>query len=97
MRMRSLITDNKSDYIKNRAFDDAHYKSMIIEFLIKFETASRRDIDKLLIDKLSDVLSEEQKRKKISNLLYYMAKCDGTIKNIGSDHKSIWVLLKKSD
>jgi len=91
------ITDNKSDYIKNRAFDDAHYKNMIIEFLSKFGTASRRDIDKLLTDKLSDVLSEEQKRKKISNLLYYMAKRDGTIKNIGSDHKSTWVLLKKSD
>lgn len=91
------ITDNKSDYIKNRAFDDAHYKNMIIEFLSKFGTASRRDIDKLLTDKLSDVLSEEQKRKKISNLLYYMAKRDRTIKNIGSDHKSTWVLLKKSD
>jgi len=90
------LTDSKSDYIKNRAFDDAHYKDMIIEFLNKFGTANRRDIDKLLMDKLSDVLTEAQKRKKIINLLYYMAKRDGTIKNIGSDHKSAWVLLKNS-
>jgi len=67
---------------------------MIIEFLNKFGTANRRDIDKLLMDKLSDVLTEEQKRKKISNLLYNMAKRDGTIKNTGSDRNSIWVLLK---
>jgi len=90
------LTDSKSDYIKNRAFDDAHYKDMIIEFLNKFGTANRREIDKLLMDKLSDVLTEEQKRKKISNLLYSMAKRDGTIKNIGSDHNSVWVLLKNS-
>ncbi len=90
------LTDSKSDYIKNRAFDDAHYKDMIIEFLSKFGTANRKDIDKLLMDKLSDILTEEQKRKKISNLLYYMAKRDGSIENIGSDHKSVWVLLKKS-
>ncbi|HWP97155.1 MAG TPA: RNA-binding domain-containing protein [Syntrophomonadaceae bacterium] len=88
------LTDSKSDYIKNRAFDDAHYKNMIIEFLTKFGNANRRDIDKLLIDKLSDVLTDDQKRKKISNLLYYMSRRDRTIKNIGSDHKSIWVLLK---
>ena len=90
------LTDSKSDYIKNRAFDDAHYKDMIIEFLNKFGTANRRDIDKLIMDKLSNVLTEEQKRKKISNLLYNMSKRDKSIENIGSDRKSLWVLLNKS-
>ena len=90
------LTNSKSDYIKNRAFDDAHYKDMIIEFLNKFGTANRRDIDKLIMDKLSNVLTEEQKRKKISNLLYNMSKRDKSIENIGSDRKSLWVLLNKS-
>ncbi len=91
----AAITDDKSGYIRNRAFDDAHYKAMIIEFLNKFETASRQDIDKLIMDKLSDVLSDVQKRKKISNLLYDMSKRDKTIKNVGTDKKPDWVLLKR--
>jgi len=90
----AAITDDKSGYIRNRAFNDAHYKDMIIEFLNKFETASRQDIDKLLMDKLSDVLSDTQKRKKISNLLYDMSKRDQSIKNLGNDFKSKWALLK---
>lgn len=90
----AAITDDKSGYIRNRAFDDAHYKDMIIEFLNKFETASRQDIDKLLMDKLSDVLSDTQKKKKISNLLYDMSKRDNSIKNLGNDFKSKWALLK---
>ena len=88
------LTDGKSDYIKNRAFDDAHYKDMIIEFITKFGSANRRDVDKLVMDKLSDVLTADKKSKKISNLLYDMAKNDGTIINTGSDRKSVWVLLK---
>lgn len=67
---------------------------MIIAFLDKYGSANRKDIDKLLMDKLSDALSEKQKRSKISNLLYTMSKKDKTIKNTGSDHKPIWVLLK---
>ena len=88
------LTDGKSDYIKNRAFDDAHYKDMIIEFITKFGSANRRDVDKLVMDKLSDVLTDDKKRKKISNLLYDMSKNDGTIINTGSDRRSVWVLLK---
>lgn len=91
----AVITDDKSGYIRNRAFDDAHYKGMIIELLNKFGSASRQEINRLLIDKLSDVLTEQQKRKKISNLLFGMAKRDRSIENIGSDHKPVWVLLKK--
>lgn len=91
------LTDGKSDYIKNRAFDDAHYKDMIIEFITKFRSANRRDVDKLVMDKLSDVLTEDKKSKKISNLLYDMAKNDGTIINTGSDHRPVWVLLKSTN
>lgn len=37
---------------------------MIIDYLRKFNTASRKEIDNLLREKLSDVLTEEQKTNK---------------------------------
>lgn len=86
----AAVTEDKSLYIKHRAFDNTHYKKMIISFIKKFGAASRQDIDKLLLDKLSDVLNEKQKLKKINNLLNEMVSKDQTIKNIGSKRKSKW-------
>jgi Predicted transcriptional regulator containing an HTH domain and an uncharacterized domain shared with the mammalian protein Schlafen len=87
------ITDDKATYIKNRAFDDDYYKKMIIAFIKKYNSANRQDIDQLLMDKLSDALNETQKKNKIKNLLSDMSKNDNSIKNMGSDKKSKWVLV----
>lgn len=72
-------TDKKAEYIRNRSFNDDHYKKMILEYLKKFKTASKSDIENLLMDKLSDVLSDEKKKNKIRNLLHSMSKKDCTI------------------
>ncbi len=88
----AAITGDKSTYIKHRAFDDQHYKELIIAFLEKYDSASRQDINNLLLDKLSDALTEQQKLNKIKNLLYAMSKKDKTIKNLGSDRKPRWEL-----
>lgn len=61
------------------------------KFIEKYESATRQDIDKLLLDTLSDALNETQKRKKITNLLYEMSSKDKIIKNTGSSKKSCWV------
>ena len=37
----------KSQYIKNRSFDDEYFMSMIVEYLKKFGKASRKDIEGL--------------------------------------------------
>ncbi|MDD4753873.1 MAG: putative DNA binding domain-containing protein [Desulfitobacteriaceae bacterium] len=86
------LTDSKSDYIKNRAFDDEYYKDLIISYLKKYEMASRKDIDDLLLDKLSSALDQKQKRNKVRNLLYTMSKKEGTIQNNGTSRNPIWVL-----
>jgi len=59
----------RAQYIRNRAFDDQHYKQLIIEYLEKFGTAKRVDINRLLLDKLPDVLDATQKDNKVKNLL----------------------------
>ena len=60
---------DKAEYIRNRGFDDQHYKGLICEFIERFGEARRADIDRLLLDKLPDVLDEHQKANKIKNLL----------------------------
>jgi ATP-dependent DNA helicase RecG len=85
------VTGDKAWYIRNCAFDDEHYKQMITKYLQQYPNASRQDIDTLLLDKLSDVLSENQKRIKMKNLLAAMSR-DGLIRNPGSRRFPLWVL-----
>ena len=88
-------TDDKATYIKNRAFDKAYYKKLVLEYLTEYDKASRSEIDELLLDKLSNVLSEKQKRTKIKNLIFEMSKKDETIYNKSiSKSNPMWVLKK---
>lgn len=59
----------KTTYVKNRSFDDDYFMDMILEYLKKFKQASRHDIDLLIIDKLSNILTEKQKKSKVGNIL----------------------------
>lgn len=86
------ISDDKAAYIRNRAFDDGHYKKLVVNYIKQYGEATRREIDGLLMDKLSDILSEPQKKNKIRNLLSAMSKKDAMIRNTGSGRRSNWVL-----
>ena len=87
------VTGEKATYIKNRAFDKAYYKDLVINFIKEYNKASREDIDALIIEKLSNTLNEKQKRTKIRNLLYEMSKKDNSIfNNSRSTNKPEWKL-----
>ncbi|WLH23587.1 putative DNA binding domain-containing protein [Pseudomonas sp. FP215] len=86
-------TDNKGDYIRNRAFNDAYYKDTILAYLAQYGSATRRDIDVLILDKLSNVLDEKQKQNKLRNLLHAMSKRDKTIVKRGSSQQGRWTLI----
>jgi len=60
--------------------------------LRQYHKASRQDLDTLLLDKLSDVLEDAQKRNKVRNLVQAMAHA-GIVRNIGSRKYPQWVLL----
>jgi len=89
------ITGDKSQYIKYRAFDNNYYKDMILEFIKKYGSASRKEIYELLKDKISDILDEKQKINKVRNLIYLMARKDRTIRNTGNNRNPKWVLASK--
>ena len=87
------ITGDKTSYIRNMAFDKEHYKKMIVAYIKKYSSASRNEIDELLLNKLPDILDQKQKKIKIMNLLAEMARKDKAIKNIGATKTPKWVLL----
>lgn len=84
-------TDQKAEYIKNRGFKDQHYKDLILEFIERYGSASKEDVDKLIIDILPSVLTINQKENKVRNLIYSMSKRDLTIVNTGSNRYPKWV------
>ncbi len=83
------VTAKKADYIRTKAQDDTFYNKILLDYLKKFGTASREDVDKLLRGKLSDGLDEKQKIIKISNLLTNLRR-NGEIRNTGSKKKPQW-------
>jgi len=62
---------------------------LIIEYLKKFGKSHRKDIERVLWDKLPDILTEVQKKNKIGNLLSAL-RMEGKIRNSGY---SEWSLL----
>ena len=78
----------KAQYIKNRGLDDEHYKKLILEYLKKFGKSPRKNIETFLRDKLPDILTETQKKNKVTNLLSSL-RISGKIQNSGYSEWSI--------
>ncbi|VXC56444.1 RNA-binding domain-containing protein [Chryseobacterium sp. 8AT] len=88
----AAITGEKASYIRQRGFKDDHYKKMIIDYLKKYETASKKDIDDLILDILPSVLDKNQKENKIRNIIYSMSKKEQLIENEGTNRNPKWIL-----
>jgi len=86
-------TASKEDYIRTRAQDDEFYAKLLTDYLEKFGEASRAEINKLLLDKLSEALTMEQKESKISNLLTKLRRRK-RIHNAGTRGKPVWKLAE---
>jgi len=89
------MLDEQDQYIKNKAFDDQYYKDLIVSYLKEFGKAQKKDIVKLLVPKLSDVLDSKQKEYKIQNLLKALKRDE--IITVDSENKraSSWVLIDR--
>ena len=44
----AALTGRKAEYIRTRAQDDAHFSRLIIDYLMQYGAASRKEIDDLL-------------------------------------------------
>ncbi|WP_304303642.1 RNA-binding domain-containing protein [Pseudacidovorax intermedius] len=86
-------TAGKAEYIRTRAQDDAFYAKLLTDYLQKFGQANRKEVGQLLLPKLSDALTPEQKERKIGNLLTSLRR-KGLIVNQGVDSAPRWQLVR---
>jgi ATP-dependent DNA helicase RecG len=66
------VTGKKVDYIRQRGIDDDYCQKIILDYLNEFSEGKREDFEKILLDKLPDVLNHNQKQNKIKNILQKM-------------------------
>lgn len=70
-----------ADYVSNKSFDDQYFKDLIIEYIKKGSRVKRKDIDSLIVPKLSAVLTDSQKKDKVRNMLSAL-RVEGKIKSL---------------
>jgi ATP-dependent DNA helicase RecG len=92
----AAATETVVDYLKKRGIDKAYGQKMVVELLEKQGQASRQDIDKLLLAKLSDALDDEQKRNFIKNLLQEMRR-NQEVDVEGKGPAAVWKLSKPGE
>lgn len=80
----------KEQYVQNKAFDNDYYKKLILSYLEEWGATPRKNINRLLENKLPEFLSDQQKKKRISNFLSEL-KAVGKIK---LDSNMKWELTK---
>lgn len=86
----AAATDTMVDYLRRRGIDREYCQKMILDLLSK-GPAKRNEIDRLLLDRLSDALDETQRKTFIMNLLQDMRKAE-LIDTEGRGAGSIWQL-----
>jgi len=79
-------TAQKGEYMKMRGIDDDYCKKIIIDYLQEFVSGKRSDFEKIILEKLSAILGEEQKKNKVKNALQSLRK-SGVILNEGQTWK----------
>ncbi|MEY4487643.1 MAG: hypothetical protein RIQ79_151 [Verrucomicrobiota bacterium] len=86
----AAATETEAEYLHHKAFDDAYYCDLILKYLQTFGSAKRAKFNRLLNDKLSDLLSAAQKRHKIDTLLRRLQR-EGKIKLEGYGKGGVWM------
>ena len=91
----SRVIQTEAEYVRNKGFDDQYYRDMIIEYLKTYHKAQKSDFRKLLWDKLPDILSEQQKNRKITYLLTTLRQGGIITTDSPNQQKSHWILKKE--
>lgn len=82
-------TDQTIDYMKQQGIDNDYCRKMILDSLLKFGTMSRSEFEGIIIEKLSENLTSEQKSDKVRNVLQALRR-EGKISYQNED--KLWAL-----
>ena len=80
----AAITGGQAQHIRKRGFDNRYYRDLLLELIREHGPVSPEVISELFMEKLPEILTDEQKRTKIRNLTYELANKRGLIENVGS-------------
>lgn len=83
----------KADYTKNKAFDKQYYLDLIVKLISQHKVVTRKDIDELLWKKLPDVMTEDQKKNRVGNLITELRKSNKIV-NYGTPKEPKWMIAK---
>lgn len=83
------LTGQKARHIRERGFSKQYYLDAIEALIREHQPIPRLEIDRLLMDKLPEVLSASQKKAKIHNLMAELSR-SGRIENRGSRGRPAW-------
>jgi ATP-dependent DNA helicase RecG len=62
-------TNTRPEYTRNKGLDDHYYKTFVLKHIRKFRSVPASEVRALLLDKLPNSLTEQQKLAKVKNLL----------------------------
>ncbi len=85
-------TGQTVEYMKTKGVDDAFIKKTITDYLIKFGSAKRQVFEQIIANKLSDSLTDAQKKIKIKHALQALRKNGTIIQN----NERKWILKQNS-
>ena len=85
-------TGDTARHIRERGFEKQYYLDLILQLVHEHGPVGRKEVDALLLPKLPERLSEEQKREKVHNLLQELRRA-GRIERQGAKSAPLWALL----
>lgn len=91
----AAVTDQKAQHIRQRGFDTRYYLDMVRDLIHEHGPVDRTEINRLLLGKLPEVLSESQKDTRVHNLITALSRA-GEIQNQGSRRYPKWVIANGS-
>ena len=88
------LLDEKAEYTLNKGLDTEILQSFILKHINTHGSATRKEIDTLLLNKLPNYLSDQKKKRKLSNMIQSL-KEDNLIENIGTRSAPKWIKVVK--
>jgi len=84
-------TGDTARHIRERGFEKKYYLDLILQLVHEHGPVARREVDALLLPKLPERMSEEQKLRKVQNLMQELRR-SGRIKRTGTLEGARWIL-----
>lgn len=83
-------TGEAARHIRERGFNKQYYLDLIRALIDEHAPVGRREVDELLVPKLPERMNDQQKRRKVHNLLQELRRA-GKIANQGTRAEPQWV------